>query len=423
MTLGITRLLVFGLLAFSFSALGKSLSLLEIFEIAKAQVESVSQQRVQVAFAHAQLLQIKSGFYPNVNFLFSYTRQQIPTVDNNGSVVAAFFNPDQYLTRFSATMSGLQGFREFAAYKAAKAAIRAQEANVNLVESGLYRQVSTAYYTYWGNRRDLDNILALKQSADERMGAIRKFVKIGRSRSADVLVQETQIGLLEAQAMAAKEAVRLSEESLRVMTGIEPQDDVAEDTAKLPEQLEPIESYLAKIDDRSEIRSLVAQVEAAENQTDVMRGSHFPTVGLAANYYPYRSGVLQHIHWDLGASINVPLFQGFGVVAQVRQAQATARGLRYGLMQARRDAERDIRTCYNTLQGVIQTLPILSRAQISARKSYEQLSNDYRYKLITNLEVNTAMTQLSTLMRSYDQTWYQGKTALENLHAAIGQVP
>ncbi|MEI6805387.1 MAG: TolC family protein [Myxococcaceae bacterium] len=407
----------------SSSAFSSSLSLREIFEVSQQKVESLSQQKAQIELSKAQLSQVVSNYYPTAGFLFSYTRQQNPTLTSSTGATSAFTNPDQLLSKFTLGYTGLQGFREIAAYRSAKSTIEAQEATFKLARVNLYTQVSQAYYSALSSRKDLKNLEELLKLSQIRLTEVRKFVSLGRSRTADLLAQETQVATFQAQVKTAQETQKQYEDALRILTGLEPEDYIADDFVELPRRLESIEEILKRTEERPDIKALKAGACAAEQNVNVAFGGHLPTLGLFADYYPYRTGVLQPVHWDLGLSVNIPLFQGFGVIAQVNQTKATARSLKYALLQAERDAQRQIRSNYDAVNNVIETLPLLKKALELARKTYEQQQLDYSRKLNTNLDVNMALTQYSTLMRTYDQTIYQGKTALEALNASIGQLP
>jgi outer membrane protein len=407
----------------SSSVLSNSLSLREIFEVSQQKVESLSQQKAQIELSKAQLSQVVSNYYPTVGALFTYTRQDNPTIGSGSSSSSAFTNPDQILSKLSAAYAGLQGFREIAAYRSAKATVQSQEASLKLVLVNLYTQVSQSYFNVLSARKDLKNLQELLRLSQIRLSDVRKFVALGRSRAADLLAQETQVATSQAQVRTAQETLRQYEDALRILTGMDQNNDIAEDPKELPSKLEPMEDVFKKTEERPDIKSLKAQVQAAEQTAHVALGGHFPTLGLFADYYPYRTGVLQPVHWDLGLSLNIPLFQGFGVEAQVVQAKATTRVLQYALLQAQRDARRQINSNYDALNNVIETLPLLKKALELARKTYERQQLDYDRKLNTNLDVNTALMQYSTLMRTYDQTFYQGKATLEALNASIGRLP
>jgi outer membrane protein len=413
-------LVIAALLAMSLQA--KTLTLAEIFEVAKQHVESIPQQHAQIELANAQFKQGLSAFYPNIGFFLNYTRQAVPN-RNQSPGVDAFFIPDQWNTRFGASIPSIQGYREIVGLQSVKASIRSQEAQLLLVQTNLYSQVAAAYYALLSAEKDLKDLQELEKSALERLAEIQKFVALGRSREADLLSQQTQTAILHAQVAQGIELVKLNRDALRVMSGMSEDDEAADDTAELPQALDPIEQLLTQIDERADIKTLKEQHRAAELNVKVMWGGHFPTLGLSANYYPYRTGILDAIPWDVGFSLNVPFFSGFGVTAQIESAKSTERGLRYALLLARRNAERQIRANYDNLNGVIKSLPELKKAVVSAQKTYQQQQIDYRNRLTTNLDVNNAMTQLATITRTYDQTRYQGKLAFENLNASLGKIP
>ncbi len=406
------------------AVLGRSLTLKEIFDVATQQIESVAIQKNQVKIAREKLVQVQSNFYPRLSFLLSYTRQDTPTLDNDPNrTISRLYDPNQAVSRINASLIGIQGFREVAAYKGAKLDIQAQEQALGQVKLMLYTEVAQAYYNVLAARRDLTHAQSLAKYSGQRVAEIRRFVGLGRSREGDLLAQETQTTLLESEVRNAQEVLKIAEDTLHVIAGLEQDDFAADDLSELPAELPPVETFLETIDTRPDMKSLQAQIASAKQTVVIVRSQHFPTLDLTANVYPWRTGLLASSHWDVGFTFNLPLFQGFAVVSEERAARLAVQSTQYALEATRRSAEKDIRTAYDSLKGSIETILVLKKAVKVANRAYDLQLRDYRTQLVSNLDVNQALIQLYDTKRIYDKSAYSGKTALESLNAATGKIP
>src|SRR3970282_842459 len=133
-------------------------------------------------------------------------------------------------------------------------------------------------------------------------------------------------------------------------------------------------------------------VTAAQENMSVAKGAKLPTVDLTANRYLDRSGSLKDSTWDVAVELNVPLYSGGLLQSQVREAISQQTQAELAVSQVTRQAEQEIRALYQSVVYDSAQLDALEKATVAARKNYEAQQRDYRFGLVTNLEVIQALT-------------------------------
>lgn len=125
-------------------------------------------------------------------------------------------------------------------------------------------------------------------------------------------------------------------------------------------------------------RLLEVQVEAATQDVLAARSGHFPTLDLVASVGKSTNdnlsslssaGDVRYDTSNLGVQVNVPLFAGGQVSAQVRQAQARLAQARHRLDEFRARLEREVRREFDSVTRGGGMIRALERAEESAQQS------------------------------------------------------
>jgi len=165
------------------------------------------------------------------------------------------------------------------------------------------------------------------------------------------------------------------------------------------------------------------RAEAMEERIAVARAGHFPSLDLFANYYLKRTGPLEKSQWDAGLQLVIPIFQGGTVQAQVREAATAHRESVLRLENRRRSATSEVREAWESLRAALARTSVLEQAEQAASDSYDEQNRDYRYGLVTNLDVLQAMRTRQEIRRNLDRARYAARWARARLDAAVGTVP
>ena len=134
-------------------------------------------------------------------------------------------------------------------------------------------------------------------------------------------------------------------------------------------------------------------------------------------------GSLENVDWDVQLALTIPLYAGGSLQSRVREAVSQSTQAELGASQARRQAEQEIRSVYQSVTFDRSRLEALEKATEAARKNYEVQRHDYRLGLVTNLDVLQAMTVFQENQRALDRARYTAKLDYLLLEAAAVRRP
>jgi outer membrane protein len=256
----------------------------------------------------------------------------------------------------------------------------------------------------------------------KRLKELESFYKIGRSRMTELLTFKSNIASVEAQLETSRQQLEVAKDVLAFVTGWD-RETALEDTEPMPPGPNGVDSYLARVDDRPDVKVALQNVEAFGEGVPIARGAHLPSLDLLGNYYFDRPGVLSNVNWDVQLALTVPIFQGGAIQSQVRQAESVSRQYDQLLSQARRTAEEEIRTFHDNWAGDQKQVAKLTDLADISNQTYQAQLKDYRNGLVTNLDVLQAITSAQDAQRLLDRARFLAKLDAVKLEAAAAQRP
>jgi outer membrane protein len=391
---------------------GKSLQ--EVFEAALKHSDDVKMSLEGIHQAEENYHIAIGSILPNISGTGQYQYQQN---NPNTSVSGIYPNPSKQ-ARITLTQPLFQGLKEWAGLRQTKSLVSASKADNHQAELQLYLSVAQAYFNIVSSEHDLENLDNELGFYDERIKETQKFQKIGRSQYTDVLTVESQKANLMAQKELVNTTLQAQREVLAFVTGwganipLERPGDL-----KALNNEKNLEQYLSKLEERPDFRADQARLKAAEDGIPVARAGHFPTLGLQADYYLERTGALSDVKWDGLLVLTVPLFAGGTVNSQVAEAVSKRDQAEYQVSKTKRQAIQQIQTLWQSYLGDKRQFEAYRYATELAEKTYKEQTRQYRYGLVTNLDVLTALTGFIEDQRSLDKTRYTMQFDFEQLEA------
>lgn len=390
----------------------------EAYQSAAQKNESVAIKTTEYNASDEKVSQAFGKILPTLNLVGGYTKQDTGA----SSTISQQFNGDQWNIRANVTQPIFHGLAEFAQYRALKARARSQKSLEKLSRLQLYSSTASVYFDLLLAQADLKTVETLSDLTNKRVKEIQSRTKIGRSKKGDRLSAEAQAMSLNAQVEGAKVSLRQAEENFYLVTGLQKPYDLQAPT-DLPEFKVEHSELLKSLENRPDIVSAREEALAAEEGISVARGAHYPQIDAFGNYYFDRTGVQKDAKWDLGVQVTIPLFAGGTIQAAVRENAEIHKGRELNLSYARRNAEKEIRSLSDTLTSTYSQYKLLKEAADLSDLNYKEQSKDYRYGLVSNLEVLQAMNTLQETKRSMDKTFYTALKTYASLNAAIGKHP
>lgn len=398
--------------------LNAEINLSAAYAAALKQSEALASQQELLIQAEERYKQAVGNILPTLNLgglWFFEQNRQLPLNQNDPLA-------QQSTLRLSASQPLFRGFREYAALRQAKSSVRYQQLAQDWAALQLYSDTAQAFYLVLSLEKDLATQNSEIDLYAKRIDELRDFVRIGRSRETEILSVQSAQAILKTQIEQAKAQVSAAREMLSFLTGLNPAMILADNTPA-PTNLDSLDSYLAEIPRRPDIRAATANIAVARESVNISQGQHLPNVDLGANYYFQRpSGSAQDVDWDAQIAVTLPLFMGGVVTAQTRQAKSQVRQAELSLEQQTRLAGQAIRNAYNNLRYDLSQAAALDDAYQIAEKSYKAESRDYKNGLVTNLELLQSLTAYQDTQRALSRALFAAKNDFAKLQSLAAKI-
>ena len=402
-------------LIFSIHAEAASLTLKESFQSARMNMESIKRAQASVEQTEEQKIRARAALLPTVAGFASYTKIDPPNAAGNNP----FLLTRQYSNGVRLTQPLFRG-GSVSGYQLAKENNLLAKYQEDATELNLYQLVIASYYNLAVTQMDVKNVQQLLSFSRERLKEIKERVLIGRSRKGEQAEAEAQLHIAESQFRQTTINLKQAEKNFEFFTRSLPGEIVLEGVPKISGS---VDEYVSKIRSRPDILAARQQALVAAKQIDVAKGGHYPQLDLISNYYFERTGILASSKWDAGFILSVPLFQGGGVAAQVREAAQLKRIAELNSSETTRAAERDIVITYQNFMEIQEQIKTLKSALEKSEQAYKLNRKDYQYGLVTNLEVLQSLNIFIETKRSYDSLISIANLNYKSLEAATGVLP
>lgn len=399
-----------------FSQAHAAISLKDAFSAAKLNMETLKRADATIIQREEQETRVQAALLPNVNGIGSYTRIDPPS----GAGASPFLLTRQYSYALRLSQPLIRG-GSLAANRLAKENILLAEFQKNATEITLYQLVINAYYNLMIARSDQKNLQELQKYSSERVRELQGRAKIGRSRRGELIEAEAQLLTSDSQFQQGSINLQQAEKVFEFYTNLKP--DELYPLTETPILTGRLEDYLMKIKSRPDIMASRQLIKVADEQIGISKGGHYPSLDLNTNYYFKRTGVLSTSDWDVGVALIIPIFQGGGVQASVREAVEGKRIAELNTSETIRTAERDLAVLFQNYVQVSQQLNTLKNAMEKAGEAYRSNKKDYSNGIVTNLQVLQSLNLFIETKRSYDSLSVLAHMSYKNLEASVGVLP
>lgn len=409
------KIIPFLSLFFSLPSFG-ALSLKESFDAARLNMETLKRAEAFVNQSQELETQARAAVLPTISGVGSYTKIDPPA--------AAGANPFLLTRQYSAAIRLSQPLLRggsVSGYQLAKENVLLARYQKDASEVNLYQLVLNAYYRLAVAQIDVKNIDELLKFSRERVKEIRERTSIGRSRRGELVEAEAQLHIAESQHQQTLISLQEAERNFEFLTNKKPEEIIVE--KKVPEVTVAVSELLLKMKTRPDLLAAYQETKVAQQRVEIAKGGHYPQVDLTSNYYLDRTGILATSEWDVGVAVVIPLYQGGGVQAAVREAVEGKRIAELRSSETLRAAERDLMINYQNLQRLQTQLKSLKEALKKAEEVYRLNKKDYGYGLVTNLDVLQSLNVFIETKRSHDSLVSIAHLNAKNLEALIGVLP
>lgn len=229
-----------------------------------------------------------------------------------------------------------------------------------------------------------------------------------------------------ARVIVAQNVVEDAREALREITGAR-----FENFARLTEEIplsppDPANStdwVRAALESNPQVRRQRHEVDAADADLRIARAGHLPSLGLTGSFsrnqnnefvardpqtqVPIGTTSFRTDGWQLGLTLNVPIFEGFATESRRRQAGEALRLNDEVLQQVERGVVRQTETAYRAVIAGIQEVEARRQALVSGRSALEATNAGFEVGTRTIVEVLLAEQRFYQAERDYSNARHQ----------------
>lgn len=393
-----------------------AVGLKEAFQAAKNNMESIKRSEAVVNQSEELKVRARAAALPTISGVGSYSWIDKPD--------AAGTNPFLLTKQYSAALRLSQPIIRgglIAAYQLSKDNILLSKFQKDATEINLYQLVISSYYNLHIAQVDVKNLEEFMKLSRERVKELTERTKIGRSRRGELIEAEAQFLSAESQ---HKQGLITLEQARKVFEFYTKMQAVEIGTlSDVPKVSGSLEEFVNKVRGRPDILAAQQQIRIAERQVSIAKGGHYPSLDLTSNYYLTRTGILATSDWDVGLAVVVPLFQGGGVNAAVKESVEGKRIAELTSSETLRTAERDMAISYQNYKQTVEQLGFVKNAMIRFEEAYKLNRRDYQNGLVTNLDVLQSLSYYIDSKRTYNSLFAMAHMNYKNLEAQAGVLP
>jgi TolC family type I secretion outer membrane protein len=381
------------------------------------------------AAAHEQAAALgvaESAWLPQVSANGAASRAFGDHVDVNGTPVSAdqntldaALNLSWTLFDFGARSGRVQSARHLLDAAAANASSVAQQTVLSVVQ------------TYYGVVAADASLTAAKttETVNTHSLAIARALREGGAGTlADVLQAETafdQAVLARVQAEAAAQSAR---GTLAVTLGLDADQPLALDAEPVPAQIPALSARISDLmaeamRQRPDLAAARAQRDAAQANITVARAAGLPSISVGAGRnFVDQSGVPHENYNQIGVNVTVPIFTGFDVSYNVRQARAALEASDANVEQARLGVSLGVWNAYYALDSANQQLSATDALIKTAEDNGQVALGRYQSGVGTIVDVLTAQSAAALARQVRINAELGWRTARAQLAIALGRL-
>jgi outer membrane protein TolC len=249
-------------------------------------------------------------------------------------------------------------------------------------------------------------------------------LKAGLSPAIDALRAQVELQSRQQQLIVARNNLSKLNLSVARVIGLAPGQQFVL-TEKAPYQSLaplPLETYLQRAyASRADYQAATAQVRSAELSRKGAAAGRYPTVDVAANYgdvgvTPSQSNGT----WQVNGGINIPIFAGNRVHADILEADSQLKQARAQLGDLRGRIDYEVRTALLDLNAAAEQVEVARSSVELAEQALTQSQDRFTAGVADNLEVVQAQESVAGAHESYIQSLYAHNLAKVELAYAIG---
>ncbi len=416
----------------SFGVQAENLS--EVYQNAIDNDHRLKSARATYQAQHEIVYQARGVLSPDVRLESNLTSSFI---DSKASDYKAHIDGHGYTLRLNQPVFNLAAWY---GYKQATAIDLRAEADLASAELDLVVRTAAAYFDVLRASDDLRSAQAEETAIQRQLDQVKQRFEVGISAITDVQEAQAVYDLAVVGRINAQNQIEIAYQALEAITGLRystlstlsPGFPIIKPE---PAEREPwVEQALAN---NFSLKSIEQAVEAAKQNVQVKRSSHYPTISLFGRYQDEytdnapklvvgtQSFSLRNTDQDTaayGLELKMPIFTGGLISSQTRQAAYEHEAANENLNSARRTLTQQTRTLHSQLLTDVERVKARQQAIVSTESALKATEVGYEVGTRNIVELLQAQRTLYSAWRDYARSRYDYVVRYLQLKQATAQL-
>lgn len=371
------------------------------------------------------------------NALFEKIEQNraplLPTISANVGYDKAWNDPRDNTSGLTGSLKLNQVIYDHSAWVglslAEKAASQA-DSNYASALQNLITRVTKAYFDVLTAKDNYEFQGAEKRAIERQLEQTKQRFAVGLTAITDVHEAQAQYDLASASEILAENTLANSYEALREITGIDHKAlnvlDTNRFSAVTPAPTSSNEWL--KIAETNSVDLMTQRIgkDIAQETINLYKAGHMPSLSLNAGYnkgLEQKTGDVNEPDFDnvnVGVNLSIPIFEGFKVTSQVKEAQFQYVEASEKLEQTYRSVVKNVRNNYNNVGASISSIRAYEQSVISSESALKATQAGFEVGTRTIVDVLNRTRDLYDSKRKLSDARYSYINSIVALKQAAG---
>jgi len=414
-------------LATLFGGSAQAQNLVQMYEAARGYDASYQSALAQYNASVAKADQATSGILPSVGIGAGYSGTQFENKTGNATFDNSFRTENANIS----ASQPLYRPANLATYEQGRKQVEVAKAQLASVEQDLILRVSQAYFDVLAAQDNLVLVREQKKAVAEQFASAKRNFEVGTATITDSREAEAQYDLILAEEINVENDVRVKRLALELIVG-RPANELK--PLARPVVLPPVtpsepEPWVQiAYENNPTVQQSRLALDIAKLGVAKAYAGHKPTLDLTASYgntrYPGGNSstgfYTRTTAGTVGLSFNLPVFSGFLVQNQVKEALSLEEKAKSDVDAAERSVAQFTRAAVYSLKSGLGRVKALETAEASTQSALDANVLGYQVGVRINLDVLNSQTKVFATKRDLDQTRYNVLVGGLRLRQAAG---
>lgn len=321
----------------------------------------------------------------------------------------------------------------FTGLKAAKTTREFYRINQQLTKEQIIEAVAKSYYQYFITVQKFETINQTLENTEKIQNTIQGLFENGLARKVDLDRIKVTLVNLKSSKKQLENAVQLQENALKFLIGMKINTPIVLEEKTIT--VRPISQQVPNVEELTQYQLLKSQKQLLVYNKESYKSGYYPTLSLVANYsyqglgdqFPLSSakpadGVFWTDYASVGLNLSIPIFNGFGTRAKVRQAQNQLEMVAVDMEETKLALHFAYENAQTQINNSIITINNQKENVKLAQEVLEDTQNNYRNGLASLTDLLEAENALTQAKNNYSNALLEYKVAQIELIKSQGKL-